>query len=1183
MKKYLSCVWEDCEIEKLKNAIRKNGRDWEVISSTQVVTKSAKQCRQFYFYFKYNLNLDELMKMTTFQTDDFDSDTCWKEIASDNESSEDEYLIERKILDPNLEKLQDCKKLSSSQLSLKSDCDSSATMSADEGTTGQNNLIELDSRITPPSRSNSAIPSHLASSFNDRKRPASSDNLDIDLKIKSTNNQKHLQPKPRFPITMNKPPVQMPSFVKYLINPNAPTVPSNNNQNKLTLNRQDSPTISTPVNNTPTAVSLPPTPLAQQSQQQQLSQQISQASKEKDKATCVRDLIYHTIDITFQTDKGSSKSQLDQQQQQQNKDIKPSAINPTSLPIYFPPDTSKLVPTTNPALQHIISPFNLNLSPLVSGIPLNSVTTSHLNEIENEVQDLSKKSTTKKEPDNDYLQPKNYSLSKSKNNEYVNLTSYNTVAGSMPPPAHLSRTSTPGLETDQQQQLQNFYLNNLSNLNSLHNAARHTESPRSRGLTPNHHLSANPSSQSPTPNSNRSSSSSIKSNQSKMNIAAPPPLIANNLINSQQYSLNNNVTTSSVTSKHQGSITQGTPVHLNQQQQHYLLNKEREAAVGSITLGTPLYRGNSHPNMPKLTSTTTASFMSQNPTSFNLSSTLASGYPPNTILTQNLSKESHLSSTQNQIMIDFNTSKQMQKRSANLSDSNKERNSPLSINRLTGQFQPTIQGYSTLPLGFNPALFATSDAQKAALELTKSQSQLIDSNKAISPKISPSPNSRQNLIYSTVPNTQNYLVQQQQTTSQNKNLASVIQTSSSSMQQQLSNSAKTASNMLPLYTQSSDFQTNLLTLVNTAAAQKSLAIPSEGNKKCTMNEEQLKEEDKNNFFNQSALKFSRNPFTKEQFDKEMKNQELIKLQKQQQQLIDEQQAAFKNERNKLTKYDLDPGEFHASRIFSDSFQKDTSTTSSQMLTAASLIDAIICHQINQPDLSKSSQKDKFSTNPIPTYTTAGNNFLNDRIKTYINEMTNTNQASLTTQSINPLHLLHDRNLSSNLIPQTTTASSSGKPPDDLLNENWKLRKALEPKDSLAARSKENNSSGSNKIESHIELETISPPSTPTKEQQQFSNNLNIPTSLSNIQLASAANDPIGFQKYFQNRIVQAMNKNEQIDKESEIPRKKTKLDDELMAGEDMKKDTNKLVGLESISSLSELKAQKAEFQKQQLN
>ena len=692
MRKFLHCVWEDAEVEKLKQAISKSGRNWETISTSQVVTKSAKQCRQFYFYFKYNQNLEELMKMTTFQTDDFDSDTCWNEIVSDTESSEDEYLVERKHLDPSLERLQDCKPLSASQLSLKSD--SSTTISADEQSAGA--LVDFDSRVTPPSRSSSVVPGLAAGAAymlpNDKLRPASSDNLDIDSKLKT--NQKYLnsslQKQRSTPLSMNKPSTPTPAFLKYLINPNAPTVQPSNQSKQL---RQDSPiqsgmntptlsqsslnqqALNQPTLNQPTLSQPPPqsTSLAQSASLTQptgLSQSSSQMfssgsaapphSASKDKATCVRDLIYQTIDFTFNSsEKGSNTKEPIKEQ-------KPSMNASNLQSIYFPAElkresvlgdltgASKTL-ASNPA-QHIM-PYNLssNLSN-----PLGLSITGNLNEID-EVQDLSKKSG-KKEPD-DYLQPKNYSLSKSKNVDFVNLSSsvFNAGASAMPPPAHsnqlTSRTATPVLDSSQAEQLQNFYLNA---------ANRHTDSPRSlkgqpqlysplnepRLGTPNHHLS----SASPTPaGSSRSTGAKSSQPSNKVNIA-PPPLIANSLISagSQQFGVqpgSKNAKANLPSASLQGSITHGTPVHLTSQtaadilQQQYLLSKEAESPVGRITLGTPLYRGaaggnSGRSNMPKM------NYMPGQNTPYGLQSNLAANLIAPNLTKSNFGNESQLSSTQ---------------------------------------------------------------------------------------------------------------------------------------------------------------------------------------------------------------------------------------------------------------------------------------------------------------------------------------------------------------------------------------------------------------------------------------------------------------------------------------------------------------------------------------------------------
>ena len=88
-------------------------------------------------------------------------------------------------------------------------------------------------------------------------------------------------------------------------------------------------------------------------------------------------------------------------------------------------------------------------------------------------------------------------------------------------------------------------------------------------------------------------------------------------------------------------------------------------------------------------------------------------------------------------MIDFNTSKQMQKQrnTVGLSDANsKERNSPLnrSIQLGTG-FPPgsLSAGYPPLPLGFNPSAISAMNT------MNKTQSPLlIETSKANSPKMS---------------------------------------------------------------------------------------------------------------------------------------------------------------------------------------------------------------------------------------------------------------------------------------------------------------------------------------------------------------------------------------------------------------------------------------------------------------
>lgn len=532
-------------------------------------------------------------------------------------------------------------------------------------------------------------------------------------------------------------------------------------------------------------------------------------------------------------------------------------------------------------------------------------------------------------------------------------------------------------------------------------------------------------------------------------------------------------------------------------------------------------------------------------------------------------------------MIDFNTSKQMQKqRNTGLSDSNsKERSSPLSLSRsiqLGTGFPPGSlpAGYPPLPLGFNPSA------------MNKTQSPLlIETSKSNSPKTS---------VANFQPNN-----------NKNQPASTVIQTP------QLPKTSM-ASMMPSIYQAHDAFQT----LVNAAASQQSLAVPQDsGKSKDTI--DQLK--DKSGFFNHSALKFSRNPFTKEQFEKEIKSQDLIK--KQQQKMAEESAAKAAGRKTPL---DLDN---QASKIFSDSFQKDSSRPSGVM-TASGLIDAIIAHQINQPE--KNDKSSPFN----PGGLSSGGNFGNDPLKSFMDScgplISNQSMFLPAAVSTNP-SIISSTSSSPSLAGLATSKASS----DDLMNENWKLRKALEQKE--AAQRKE-----SGKVESsQIELEPISPPSTPTKEQQQqqqqsLASSLNLSaaslkqmpwsnemasqlssslsalaqsqaisnqqsallsqqSSLSNLQLAADASnkapaDPAGFQKFFQSRFAQAMSTDQQQpDKEPDT--KKLKLEGEMK--EEAKKDTSKgennktaystpppldklpsRPSVESISSLSELKAQR---------
>jgi len=303
-------------------------------------------------------------------------------------------------------------------------------------------------------------------------------------------------------------------------------------------------------------------------------------------------------------------------------------------------------------------------------------------------------------------------------------------------------------------------------------------------------------------------------------------------------------------------------------------------------------------------------------------------------------------------------------------------------------------------------------------------------------------------------------------------------------------------------------------------------------------------------------------------------------------------AADQQRKTPLTNFELD----HASKIFSDSFQKDNSNaSSSQYLTNANLIDAIINHMSIQQDSNKSisssnqmlqKSKDKQpslnASNLLP-FSNSGTFNFNDHIKNLFDYNTKfptadlMNQHSLNSsinqsstqqqlnqsinQSISPLHLLHDRNLLANRqLPIK----------DDLLTEsqnNWKLRNVLEQQQKEQQQNDQKKiqkqQSSQQKLSHHIDIEPISPPAAKTDLKESKHSN---ESDVSNLYQT---------QNYFQSRIAQAMNLQ---DKEQETASKKAKMDDDQMKKEMLIENQSSeqklpLIGLESITSLSELKKQ----------
>lgn len=181
-----SNIWSDEEISGIEKLLKEYGKNWPLISSS-LSTKSIKDCKKFYYNFKYKLKLVDLVKSpSSVAIVSSDSDEYWDDFSNDSEetSSADEggnncdqmnrinvsnhhemNSLNYDALTPpptssgvimsssssgadlssrvnvstcvaGIGSLHDSRGMSTSQASIKSDNDSSATMSADEDTAG---------------------------------------------------------------------------------------------------------------------------------------------------------------------------------------------------------------------------------------------------------------------------------------------------------------------------------------------------------------------------------------------------------------------------------------------------------------------------------------------------------------------------------------------------------------------------------------------------------------------------------------------------------------------------------------------------------------------------------------------------------------------------------------------------------------------------------------------------------------------------------------------------------------------------------------------------------------------------------------------------------------------------------------------------------------------------------------
>ena len=730
--------WDENEIESIKKGIKEYGKDWNAIA-TLVNTKTIKECKEFYFNYKYVYDLDQFLREFKInngdlvKSDESDSDEFWNEISdadseetssaeegnerctSDtasasspmNKTEEKDFDLAKGVTEKSLNnspncKLQDYKVLSTSQGSLKSDYDSSATMSADEG---QGNC-ENEGRISPspssmhlPPRANSAMPvfppsnntiyQHQQSEKN--ARPASHDAaFALDMVGK---------------VTHSTPILQGQKVPPFLINPNAPQ----------------------PVS-------------------------VSHINNNKEEPTCVRDLIYQAIELSLQSPakggRGSSVLGGDNDKHS----------NPDSDLFTLPGiKREDLIDGRKQSTSHDIShPFKNSELPRPEGLAMvasfhpHQIMTPHSYNVDGdyEVQDLSKKDKR-----TDDSSGRSYSVSQIKDKMgFIRNEQYSFV----PPPAHSNQYRPNEKESKEMfsyPRQENKYMK-----------VGYGYSERIGSRTPD----LSQSDKNPTSSSFNRVTSKIPSTKSSA-VPPPPPLIASGKASQMSPNLayRDKLVPVSTTG---GSITHGTPIVPQQYGQgllRQLPSLPPKESSGSITLGTPLisganestkrksdindnsrgevvrplqhmmyehgmkqfYRGSSPTQSPY-----SAQFQHQGVYQPNLQAHIAnqSNRTP-------FHKESQLSS--NQLMIDFNTSKQMLTRRGSGSSEKDNRSStptqdarlnPIDSKVITPSRHPLCVNYSPTAPGIPHSIyserFQQSEAASSFINDKKQDSHLSPTN-----------------------------------------------------------------------------------------------------------------------------------------------------------------------------------------------------------------------------------------------------------------------------------------------------------------------------------------------------------------------------------------------------------------------------------------------------------------------
>lgn len=482
--------WNENEINALKDGLSTKGKNWPEISSI-IVTKSPEQCKDFYFNFKFKLDLNQYIenywtkKGENLQASD--SEDYWKDMSEDDTeatSSADERheksasdtasassplmkitneLVNDVVAKPpsvpnesnvpdnvNYEnKLADLRVISTSQGSLKSDYDSSATVSADEG----RGNCEEDLRNSPPSnkhpsRGNSAvsvypIPNHVMFSQNPDRGIRSLGHNTLSIPDQPQPFVHGIRPmdihqlqRPRLPFPVHSEPVPPKS----------------------------SPSASCGL---PSAIK---------------TEKISPVSFPEEKPRFVRDLIYLAIERSFRSDNEPAKTTplpLTPESTHSipistNQDRKNLTISSSSLPIsspfpIYPPseikkemgnEPCKFSSTLKPPIQNEIrkrydsqptppqaQPHYLvkpeGMPPVMRGYPMGYTPASL--EPDNEVQDLSKKNRRSDDPGgyNSFPPSKREKFDPSSKNLMVDHKNSSRHLPLTPPPAHFHQLKRP--------------------------------------------------------------------------------------------------------------------------------------------------------------------------------------------------------------------------------------------------------------------------------------------------------------------------------------------------------------------------------------------------------------------------------------------------------------------------------------------------------------------------------------------------------------------------------------------------------------------------------------------------------------------------------------------------------------------------------------------------------------------